>query len=211
MKTTRLEAFSDGVIAIILTIMVLELRPPDEMTVIGLYKLLPTFLSYLLSYVTLGIYWVNHHHLLHLAQQVTPRLLWWNMNLLFWMSLIPFVTANLGKYGPGPLTAALYSAVMLFCSIAFYLLRQTIADQQKDLELVRGLHRRMAKKNAIAAALYAVAAAVGYFWPWASLGLVALPTLMYFFPDRRVEQLREEDLAQDNGNGRTPTTPADRE
>ncbi len=165
MKTTRLEAFSDAVIAIILTIMVLDLRPPDERTLAGLFRLLPTFGSYLLSFVILAIYWGNHHHLLHLAPRVTRQLLWWNMNLLFWMSLIPFVTASLAKYGVTPLTAVLYAAVALLCAVSFCVLRQTIACQQKDIDHLRMLHEHMTKKNLVAIGIYTAATAAAYPWP----------------------------------------------
>jgi uncharacterized membrane protein len=205
MKTTRLEAFSDGVAAIILTIMVLDLRVPEDTTFMGLYLLLPTALSYLLSYVMLAIYWVNHHHLLHLAPRVTRMLLWWNMNLLFWMSLIPFVTAYLGKYGVTPIAALLYSAVAFLCSVAFYLLRRTIAEQHKHMPALCELHDRMSRKNVIAMALYGAAVVAAYFFPWVSMILVILPAVMYFFPDRRVEELGEEDVDPEKAHGEEET------
>ncbi len=123
MTTGRLEAFSDGVIAIIVTIMVLELRAPSRPTLAELLKVAPVFISYGLSFLVVAIMWVNHHHLIHAVHEVTARLLWSNLNLLFWMSLVPFVTDYLGKNYREPLAVALYALDLWLCSIAFCLLR----------------------------------------------------------------------------------------
>ncbi len=123
MSTTRLEAFSDGVIAIIVTIMVLELRAPSQPTLAALWKVAPVFISYGLSFLVVAIMWVNHHHLIHAVRGVTARLLWTNIYLLFWMSLVPFVTDYLGKNYREPLAVALYGLDLVLCSSAFYLLR----------------------------------------------------------------------------------------
>jgi uncharacterized membrane protein len=202
MKTTRLEAFSDAVIAIVITFMVLELKVPEHTTFAALAALYPTFLSYLLSFFVLGVYWVNHHHLLHLGQDVSGRLMWWNMNFLFWISLIPFVTAYLGRHGVTPFSTALYSLNALLCSIAFFLLRSTIAQGQHDQPHLRELHGKLAWKNTTAIVLYATALTLASFVPWLSLAIVALPTALFFLPDRRVAKLKEEDLdLEKNGVG----------
>src|SRR5215208_1811522 len=124
MTTARVEAFSDAVIAIILTIMVLELRPPHDASLAGLQPLLPVLGSYLLSYVFLGIYWNNHHHLLHAAQHVNGRVLWANLHLLFWLSLVPFVTGWMGENAFAPTPTALYGVVLLMAAIAYYILQR---------------------------------------------------------------------------------------
>src|SRR5574339_302035 len=126
MTTSRMEAFSDGVIAIIITIMVLELRPPHEVTLASLRPLTPVFLSYLLSFVFLGIYWNNHHHLLHAIKQVNGRVLWANLHLLFWLSLIPFTTAWMGENHAAPIPTAVYGIDLLLAAIAYYVLQSLI-------------------------------------------------------------------------------------
>ncbi len=123
MTTSRLEAFSDGVIAIIVTIMVLELRPPAQPTWPALFRVAPVFISYALSFLVVAIMWVNHHHMIHIVRQVTARLLWSNLNLLFWMSLVPFVTEFVGKNYREPMAVALYGLDLTMCAAAFYLLR----------------------------------------------------------------------------------------
>src|SRR5579871_5421868 len=131
MSTSRLEAFSDGVIAIIITIMVLELRAPAQPTLAALWKVAPIFLSYALSFMVAAIMWVNHHHLIHAVHSVTARLLWSNLYLLFWMSLVPFVTDFLGKNYREPLAVALYGLDLTLCSTAFYFLRIILVDQDR--------------------------------------------------------------------------------
>src|ERR1700693_5846501 len=127
--TNRLEAFSDGVIAIIVTIMVLELRAPSQPTLAALWKVAPVFLSYGLSFLVVAIMWVNHHHLIHAVHQVTARLLWSNLYLLFWMSLVPFVTDFIGKNYHEPMAVALYGIDLFFCATGFYLLRMELVRQ----------------------------------------------------------------------------------
>ena len=192
MKATRLEAFSDGVIAIIITIMVLELKVPHEHTVAGLFKVWPTFFSYALSFVTVAIYWVNHHHLIHLVRRVNAGVMWANMNLLFWLSLIPFVTAFLGENHATPLAVALYGAVAAACGMSYYLLRHAIACQTHDEPKVSHLHQCMLKKNRIAIGIYVAAVPVAYLSPWLALALIVLPAAMYFIPDREVERLLKD-------------------
>ena len=192
MKTTRLEAFSDGVIAIIITIMVLELKAPHDPTLAGLAQVLPTLLSYVLSFTLVAIYWLNHHHLIHLAQKVDAKILWANMNLLFWMSLIPWVTAYLGENHAAPLATGMYGAVATACSISFYLLRRTIACHHRADAKLCTVHQRMGRKNLIAVGLYVVAVPLSWLFVPLALLLIATPAVMYFLPDRQVEKLHAE-------------------
>jgi uncharacterized membrane protein len=191
MKATRLEAFSDGVIAIIITIMVLELKAPHDPTPAGLMKVFPTLLSYILSFTIVAIYWLNHHHLMHLAHKVDSRILWANMNLLFWMSLIPWTTAYLGDSHARPLAAGLYGSVAVACSVSFYLLRRSIARHPHADGKLCALHRRMGRKNLLALSFYVSAIPMSWACVPLALGLIALPAIMYFLPDRQVEQLHE--------------------
>ena len=189
MKATRLEAFSDGVIAIIITIMVLELKAPHDSELASLTKLLPIFLSYILSFVIVAIYWVNHHHLIHLAQKVDGGILWANLHLLFWLSLMPWVTAYLGENHATPLAVGLYGWVATACSASFYLLRKRIACHHLDNEKLCGLHRRMGNKNLIALGIYLAAIPLSWVFVPVALLLIAAPAVMYFLPDRHVETL----------------------
>lgn len=193
MKANRLEAFSDGVIAIIITIMVLDLHVPQEWTRPEILKIVPTLLSYVLSFLIVAIYWVNHHHLIHLVQKVDARTLWANINLLFWMSLMPWVTACLAKYHRTPDVVALYGGIAMACSISFHLLRRSIAVHHRSDEGLANLHRRQAQKNYFALLIYLASMPVAWLNVSASMALIALPALMYFLPDRRVEKLQKSD------------------
>ena len=192
MKSTRLEAFSDGVIAIIITIMVLDLKSPHDPTLAGLAKTLPALLSYVLSFTIVAIYWLNHHHLIHLAQRVDGRILWANMNLLFWLSLIPWVTSYLGENHATPLAVGLYGGAATACSIAFYILRQAIACHHRDDAKLRAMHQRMGRKNLIALGIYLTAIPLSWVLVPLALVLIATPAVMYFLPDRQVEKLHAE-------------------
>ena len=192
MKKGRIEAFSDGVIAIIITIMVLELKAPHDPTLAGLAQVLPTLLSYVLSFTLVAIYWLNHHHLIHLAQKVDGKILWANMNLLFWMSLIPWVTAYLGENHATPLAVGLYGAVAAVASVAFYLLRQTIACHHRGDAKLCAMHQRMGRKNLIAIGIYVAAMPLSWVFVPLALLLIATPAVMYFLPDRQVEKLHAE-------------------
>jgi len=191
-KATRLEAFSDGVIAIIITIMVLELKVPHDTSVHALVERWPVFFSYLLSFLMVAIYWVNHHHLIHLARHVNAGVLWANMFLLFCLSLVPFVTAFLGESRANSLPVALYGIVTMACAAAFYLLRSVIAWQTRDDAQMRHLHECMLKKNRIAIGIFTASLLVACWLPWLALVLIAVPHLMYFVPDREVEKIRLE-------------------
>jgi uncharacterized membrane protein len=186
MTTGRLEAFSDGVIAIIVTIMVLELHAPSQPTLAGLWKVAPVFLSYGLSFLVVAIMWVNHHHLIHAIHEVTARLLWSNLYLLFWMSLVPFVTDYLGKNYHEPLAVALYGLDLVLCSSAFYLLRMILIEQdQLDGTLV-DYHRSIQRKNAFSGALYLTSVPLAYVSVYASFFIFALIPAMYFLPEKRL-------------------------
>src|ERR1700739_3841288 len=149
MKTNRIEAFSDGVIAILITIMVLELKAPHDPTPASLARMRPTFFAYVLSFVIIAIYWVNHHYLIRLVSHVDALVLWANMNLLFWISLIPWVTVYLGDNHALPFPVALYAAVSIAGVISFYFLRAAIARHYHEPEFKR-LNKKMARKNLIA-------------------------------------------------------------
>ena len=192
MGKNRLEAFSDGVIAIIITIMVLELKVPHGEGIETLVPLLPVFLSYILSFVYLGIYWNNHHHMLHVTQRVTGPMLWANLHLLFWLSLVPFATGWMGENHFAPAPSALYGAVLLMAGIAYVILQQLIiASQGPDSILKKAV--RGDWKGKLSPVLYAVAILSTFWWKWIALGLYVVVALMWLIPDRRIEHvLRSE-------------------
>ncbi|MCC7417254.1 MAG: DUF1211 domain-containing protein [Acidobacteria bacterium] len=187
MTKGRLEAFSDGVIAIVITIMVLELRPPHASTVAALRPLLPIFLSYGLSFVFIGIYWSNHHHLLQAAQQVDGRVLWANLHLLFWLSLVPFVTAWIGETGADALPVAGYGIVMLLAAVAYFILTHALlALHPQDSRLARALGADV--KGRISVVVYAAGIAVAFAAPWAALACYVAVAVTWLIPDRRIER-----------------------
>jgi uncharacterized membrane protein len=187
----RLEAFSDGVIAIIITIMVLELRPPHGTDLASLRPLFPSFLSYVLSFAYLGIYWNNHHHLLQAARHVDGRILWANMHLLFWLSLIPFVTAFMGENHFASLPVALYGAVLLLAGVAYFVLtRALIRRHGEESALAKALGRDF--KGKISVVFYAVAIALALAAPWLSCGIYVLVAVVWLVPDRRIENALAE-------------------
>src|SRR5580693_2135337 len=162
MTTNRLEAFSDGVIAIIITIMVLELRAPPQPTLEALLKVAPVFLSYALSFLVAAIMWVNHHHLIHAVHTVTARLLWSNLYLLFWMSLVPFVTDYLGKNYREPMAVALYGLNLSLCASAFYRLRIILIQQDHHNSGLLEYHTSIQRKNVVSGALYLLSVPLAY-------------------------------------------------
>jgi uncharacterized membrane protein len=186
MTTSRLEAFSDGVIAIIVTIMVLELRAPSQPTWPALLKVAPVFLSYGLSFLVVAIMWVNHHHLIHAVHEVTARLLWSNLNLLFWMSLVPFVTDFLGKNYHQPMAVALYGLDLAMCGSAFYILRIELVRQDGKDGNLRDYHAGVQRKNAFSAALYFLSIPLAYISVYASFFIFALIPAMYFLPEKKL-------------------------
>ena len=188
MTTGRLEAFSDGVIAIIVTIMVLELRAPAEPSWPALLKVVPVFMSYGLSFLIVAIMWVNHHHMIHVVRHVTARLLWSNLNLLFWMSLVPFVTDFVGKNYREPMAVALYGLDLTLCSLAFYFLRTELIHQEsQDLEMLE-YHRGIQRKNAISMLLYFSSAPLAYVSIYLSFFVFALIPALYFLPEKKLAE-----------------------
>ncbi len=186
MSKGRLEAFSDGVFAIIITIMVLELRVPEGGDLAALQPLLPVFVSYVLSFVFVGIYWSNHHHLLQAAKQVNGGVLWANTHLLFWLSLIPFVTNWLGEHPGDTWPVALYGLVLWLAGLAYYLLtRVLVAQHEIDSLLVRALQRD--SKGLLSLGIYTAAIALAFVDTRLSYGLYVLNALIWFVPDRRIE------------------------
>ena len=188
----RLEAFSDGVLAIIITIMVLELRAPAGYDLPALQPLIPVFLSYVLSFVYLAIYWNNHHHMLHTCQRVTGRILWANIHLLFWLSLFPFVTSWMGDHLLEPTPVALYGAVLLMAAIAYFILQRTIiATQGKTSVLARAVGNDV--KGKLSPILYGTAILASFIEQRIAHGLYILVAIMWLVPDRRIEHtLRNE-------------------
>ena len=186
MTTGRLEAFSDGVIAIIVTIMVLELRAPSQPTLAALLKVAPIFVSYGLSFLVVAIMWVNHHHLIHAVHRVTARLLWANMYLLFWMSLVPFVTDYLGKNYREPMAVALYGLDLVLCSSAFYFLRIILVQQDRYDSALAEYHESIQRKNAFSAASYLASVPLAYVSIYASYLIFALIPAMYFLPEKKL-------------------------
>jgi uncharacterized membrane protein len=182
-----MEAFSDGVIAIIITIMVLELRPPHEVTLASLRPLIPVFLSYLLSFVFLGIYWNNHHHLLHAAEHVDGRVLWANLHLLFWLSLIPFATAWLGENQFASWPVALYGSTLLLAAIAYSILVRTLLTLNgPDSLLARALGSDF--KGKISMVIYLVAIPLAFVRPWIACAIYVMVAVSWLVPDRRIER-----------------------
>jgi uncharacterized membrane protein len=188
MSKGRLEAFSDGVIAIIITIMVLELRPPDGTTLESLRPLVPTFLSYLLSFALLGTYWNNHHHLLQAAKVIDARVLWANLDLLFWLSLFPFGTAWVGRTDFAPMPVAVYGTLLLAAALAYYLVvRMLIAAHGQPVALAEAVGRDV--KGKASPVLFAVAIPVALVAPSVSMAIYAGVVLMWIIPDRRMERV----------------------
>lgn len=188
MSKGRLEAFSDGVIAILITIMVLELRPPTGTDLAALLPLIPIFLSYVLSFAFLGIYWNNHHHLFQVVRQVNGRVLWMNLHLLFWLSLIPFVTAWVGENNFAAWPVALYGMVLLLAGGAYYLLvRSLLALHTGDSPLVIAVGDDF--KGKISLVIYAVAVPLAFVIPLLSCLLYVLVAVIWFIPDRRIEKV----------------------
>jgi uncharacterized membrane protein len=182
----RLEAFSDGVLAIIITIMVLEMKVPHGETVEVLRPLLPVFLSYVLSFVYVGIYWNNHHHMLHATNKISGPVLWANLHLLFWLSLFPFVTGWMGENHFAALPSALYGVVLLMAAIAYYILQQTIIASEGSASLLRNAVGSDWKGKL--SPIFYLTAIVSTFWsPWISEALYVAVALIWLIPDRRIE------------------------
>jgi uncharacterized membrane protein len=188
MTKSRMEAFSDGVIAIIITIMVLELKVPHGESLNALAPLIPVFLSYVLSFIYVGIYWNNHHHMLHAVHKVTGPMLWANLHLLFWLSLFPFATGWMGENHFAAAPSAAYGVVLLMAAIAYFTLQQIIiAAQGRDSLLKRAVGKDLKGKISLLTYLAAIFAA---FWSqWISLSLYVFVALIWLVPDRRIEKV----------------------
>ena len=186
MDTTRMEAFSDGVIAIIVTIMVIDLRPPAQPTFAALLEVGPDALSYALSFLVVAIVWINHHHMIHAVRNVDARLLWSNLNLLFWMSLIPFATDFMGRNYRVPLAVACYAVSLGLCTSSFAFVRAEVARQDREDSALAKYHASLLRKNLVAAGLYWAAAPLAYVSVYASLFIFVLIPAMYFLPEKNL-------------------------
>ena len=197
MGKNRMEAFSDGVFAIIITIMVLEMKVPHGDDFAALRPLLPVFLTYVLSFIYLGIYWNNHHHMLHVTQHVSGAILWANLHLLFWLSLFPFVTGWMGENHFTVLPTALYGVVLLMAAVAYWILQQTIiARHGGESLLAKAVGRDL--KGKLSPVLYVIAICSAFIAPWVAGALYVLVAVLWLVPDRRIERT----LA--GGKGQTP-------
>ena len=186
MSKGRLEAFSDGVIAILITIMVLELKTPQGFDLLALRPMIPVFLAYVLSFIVLGIYWNNHHHMFHATDRVNGAILWANLHLLFWLSLIPAVTAWIGETSSAPVPTAVYGAVLLMAGVAYYILTRTIVRHL-------GPHSAIALavgkdvKGMVSVVMYAAAIPLAFVSRWMADAIYVAVVLMWLVPDRRIE------------------------
>jgi uncharacterized membrane protein len=188
MNKGRLEAFSDGVIAVIITIMVLELKTPHGIDLRALRDLIPVLLSYVLSFVFVAIYWNNHHHMLHAVQHVDGSVLWANAHLLFWLSLVPFTTAWLAENSVATWPVAIYGIVLLFCAVAFTILHAVLVRRQgPDSMLARAVGAD--RKGRLSLALYVAGIGLAFIEPWLSIAIYVAVALLWLVPDRRIERM----------------------
>jgi uncharacterized membrane protein len=191
MKTTRLEAFSDGVLAIIITIMVLELKVPHAVELAALKPVLPVLLSYVLSFIYLGIYWNNHHHLFQATEEVSGGILWANLHLLFWLSLFPFTTAWMGENHLAAIPTAIYGFVLLMAAIAYYILQRTIiAREGRDSLLAEAIGKDW--KGKLSPLLYLAAIPLAFLSSWTASALYVFAALLWLIPDPRIERELEK-------------------
>jgi uncharacterized membrane protein len=187
MHKARLEAFTDGVIAVIITIMVLEMKAPHDTDLASLVPLWPVFLAYVLSFIYVGIYWNNHHHMLHAVERVNGAVLWANLHMLFWLSLIPFVTAWMSENHFAALTVAAYGVVLMLSGLSFVLLTQCLATiHGRDSEFAQRLHGDV--KGKVSVLIYAVAIPLAFVQWWIAFALYAVVAATWFVPDRRFEK-----------------------
>ena len=191
MKTTRLEAFSEGVLAIIITIMVLELKVPHAVELAALKPVLPVLLSYVLSFIYLGIYWNNHHHLFQATEEVSGGILWANLHLLFWLSLFPFTTAWMGENHLAAIPTAIYGFVLLMAAIAYYILQRTIiAREGRDSLLAEAIGKDW--KGKLSPLLYLAAIPLAFLSSWTASALYVFAALLWLIPDPRIERELEK-------------------
>lgn len=187
MNKGRMEAFGDAVLAIIITIMVLELRPPEGTSLTALGKISPKLLSYILSFIFLAIYWNNHHHLFQSVERVNGAVLWANLHLLFWLSLVPFVTAWLGEAGVQSIPVALYGLVLIFSALAYFILvRALVALHGGQSEIAQAIGRDF--KGKISIVIYLLGIVASFIFPLLAIGLYVLVAAIWFIPDRRFER-----------------------
>lgn len=188
MTTNRLEAFSDGVLAIIITIMVLELRAPEEPNLHALIPTVPTFISYVVSFIYLGIYWNNHHHLFQIAEKVNGKILWANLHLLFWLSLVPFTTSWVGENHLASVPVAMYGFVLLMSAIAYFILQNAILKHHgDDFPLKNAIGKDL--KGKASAVIYIAALALAFVNSWLAVGCYVIVAIIWFVPDKRIEKI----------------------
>ena len=192
MNKNRLEAFSDGVLAIIITIMVLELKIPHGHTFADLKPLLPVFLSYVLSFVYVGIYWGNHHHLLHVLKKVSSGIIWSNLNLLFWLSLIPFATAWMGENNFSGESVAVYAVLLNICGASYYILQQVIVRCCTLTPKMQTAMQKQSKKGIASLVCYTIAIIFSFFLPLISDLLFVAVAIMWIIPDKNIEQALQD-------------------
>ncbi len=188
MTTSRLEAFSDGVLAIVITIMVLELKLPHGDSLKDLQPLIPTIISYLLSFIFVGVYWNNHHHLWQAAEHVNGRILWANLHLLFWISLFPFTTGWLGENFNSTIPVALYGLVLFMASLAWYILTKLVIKHE-GIDSPVGIAFKNDYKTVATMVIYALAIAAAFYEPWISMAIYALVAALWVVPDKRIEKM----------------------
>ncbi len=195
MSKGRIEAFSDGVIAILITIMILEFKTPEEVTLAGLATLLPLFAVYILSFIMLGIYWTNHHHLFHAATRVNGAVLWANLHLLFWLSFVPFVTAWMAEHGTVPLPTAVYGLVLLGDAVSWTIMKNVLVRLEGPRSrLGRAVGRDI--KGRISLAMYLSAIPLAFVRPWIAQMLYVGVASLWLVPDRRIERATAEPAAR---------------
>jgi uncharacterized membrane protein len=186
MKTNRLEAFSDGVLAIIITIMVLELKAPEELTFEALFHRAPIFISYLISFIYIGIYWNNHHHLFQITEKVNGKILWGNLHLLFWLSLIPFATSWIGENHVEKLPVAFYGFILLMSGIAFMILQKSIIKHHEEgFALSKAIGKNIKEK--VSMLIYIIGILLSYVNPWIGVACYTFVAIMWVVPDKRIE------------------------
>ncbi|MFN8165045.1 MAG: TMEM175 family protein [Bacteroidia bacterium] len=189
MIKSRLEAFSDGVIAIIITIMVLELKVPHSAEFSELQPLIPVIISYVFSFLNIGIYWGNHHHLIHAATSVNSKMIWANLHLLFWLSLNPFATAWMGETHFAPMTVAVFATLQLLCGIAYYILLHVVAAGHKENNNMKEVLKRQSAKGMLSVVVYIIAIATAFVHPAISGACFIFVAIIWWIPDRNIEKI----------------------
>lgn len=192
MTKNRIEAFSDGVLAIIITIMVLEFKIPESPEWSALSRYLPTFLSYVLSFTYIGIYWGNHHHLLHTVKHVSSGIIWANLNLLFWLSLIPFATGWMGNNHFAQNTVIAYAVLLMVCGMAYYILQKVIQSCNKTDETMAGVYKSQEKKGMISLVLYSLSIVFAFYNPAISGVIFFIVSAIWIVPDKNIERAMGE-------------------